>query len=248
MYIDSCIQMLLYQNIPSSHLLAQLPSNFFAVRPRRCLAMFMNVFVPLCEHISNVRVNLHLCTRRRQRRRLSSRRTNTRTHTHLKKSTKIKRKQILKGGKCEGKRWWHRHNNAHNCRHASLLRGRGRTVCVCAGERQRIQRAQQRTIASAFSFKPLALRTNTHAHTFVCVREREGELCVSLSLCVRCALHLTLPLIPFSTLRAGVGFLTRSLTHLLTTLARSLSLSLFCTLSRGGFRGEFSSSWILTVH
>lgn len=103
-YIDTCIQMLLYQNIPSSHFPAQLPSNFFAVRPRRCLAMFMNVFVPLCEHISNVRVNLHLCTRRKQRRRLSSRRTQTHTYTHLKKSTKIKRKQTLKGGKCEGKR------------------------------------------------------------------------------------------------------------------------------------------------
>lgn len=93
------------------------------------------------------------------------------------------------------------------------------SVCVClrlcAWERQRIQRAQKQTLASAFSFKPPRTaykHTYTCSRVCVCVRESEGAL--SLSLCVRCALHLTLPLIPFSTLWAGVGFLTRSLTHL----------------------------------
>lgn len=195
-YIDSCIQMLLYQNIPSSHLLAQLPSNFFAVRPHRCLAMFMNVFVPLCEHISNVRVNLHLCTRRRQRRRLSSRRTQTHAHTHLKKSTKIKRKQILKGGKCEGKRWWHRHNNAHNCRHASLLRGRGRAVYVCVCMCLRVcvcgREAENSKSTAADDcigiFIQAARAAYKHTCTYICVclclRERERErtscMCVAL--------------------------------------------------------------------
>lgn len=36
------------------------------------------------------------------------------------------------------------------------------------------------------------------------------------------------------------------LSHSLADDTHSLSLS--CTLSRGGFRGEFTSSWILTVH
>lgn len=147
--------------------------------------------------------------------------TQAHTNTHLKKSTKIKRKQTLKGGKCEGKRWWHRHNNAHNCRHASLLRGRGRVayVCVCVYVPAREAANTKSTEANAcigifIQAASHSVQTHIDMHSCVCVRERESEGALSLPLCVRCALHLTLALIPFSTLWAGVGFLTRFLTHL----------------------------------
>lgn len=245
--------MLLYQNIPSSHFPAQLPSNFFAVRPRRCLPMWNERFCATvrthfectCEfalvHPTQTATPAELTTH-----------THRHTHTHLKKSTKIKRKQTLKGGKCEGKRWWHRHNNAHNCRHASLLRGRGRAVCVCVCVRERgweYKEQRSERLHRHFHSSRLAY---TCIRVCVCVRERERG---RIEFVAVCALRFTFNFSADSVFDfvSWCGFphpLSHSLA--LTTLARSLSPSLWhslwCALSRGGFCGEFNSSWTLTVH
>lgn len=245
--------MLLYQNIPSSHFPAQLPSNFFAVRPLRCLAMFMNVFVPLCEHISNVRVNLHLCTRRKQRRRLSSRRTQTHTLEKInenKKKTDTERRQMWR------KAMMAQAQQRTQLQTRLIIARAGESsvcvcLCVCACERgSEYKEHRSKRLHRHFHSSRLAQRTNTHTLAVVCAWERGRTEFVAV-----CALRFTFNFSADSVFDfvSWCGFphpLSHSLA--LTTLARSLSPSLshslWCALSRGGFCGEFNSSWILTVH
>lgn len=82
-----------------------------------------------------------------------------------------------------------------------IARAGERSVCVCVPAREAANTKSTEANACIGIFIQAAshsVQTHIHMQSCVCVREREGAQ--SLSLCVRCALHLTLALIPFSTL------------------------------------------------
>lgn len=187
------IQILLYQNIPSSHFPAQLPFHCIVQLIARVAT---RLWTFLCHCANTFRMYVWICTCAPDADSDADRVDDvarTHTHAHLKKSTKIKRKQqILERRQI----MWRKammaqaqakaNANAHNCRHASLLRARARRgraaerVCVCAWEAKiHIQRAHD---CIGIFIQAARAAYHTHTHTTLALSSILSLLCVCRAL------------------------------------------------------------------